>query len=87
VLKEWTLIALFPTLPTFRMPSVAAKLPNVGHNRRASLLPVPSGSSGIAAPMAGTKRRASVSSGPAFGLTEADIEERVCHFDLLTYAI
>lgn len=59
------------------MPSFTAKLPNIGHNRRGSFLPVPSMSSGIAAPPAGTKRRASVSSGQMFGLSETEIEERV----------
>lgn len=69
--------ALFPTLPTFKIPAIPIKPINVGHNRRGSFLPVPSSSSSIAVPLAGTKRRASVSSGQAFSLTEAEIEERV----------
>lgn len=77
ILKR-TFTALFPSVPTFR-PSITGKLPNLplGHNRRGSFLPVPSGSSGIAVPLAGSKRRASVASGQVFGFSEADIEERV----------
>ena len=41
--------------------------------------PIPSSMSGITVPVAGTKRRASVASGQVYGLSEADIEERVCY--------
>ena len=78
---------MFPSIPTFR-PSIVAKLPTIpSGNRRGSFLPVPSTSSGIAVPVAGTKRRASVASGQVFGLSEADIEDRVSNNIRLPFAL